>query len=49
MYVKVRSRGTLIEEAPGAYKNVDEVIRVSDALEIKKKAARMRPVVNIKD
>ncbi|MDJ1434266.1 RtcB family protein, partial [Halostagnicola sp. A-GB9-2] len=48
IYVKARSRGTLTEEAPGAYKDVDEVIRVSDALGIGTKVARMRPVANIK-
>jgi RNA-splicing ligase RtcB len=48
IYVKARSRGTLAEEAPGAYKDVDEVIRVSEALGIGTKVARMRPVANIK-
>ncbi|WP_306061264.1 RtcB family protein [Natronococcus wangiae] len=48
VYVKARSRGTLTEEAPGAYKDVDEVIQVSDALGIGTKVARMRPVANIK-
>nr|WP_306060912.1 RtcB family protein [Natronococcus sp. AD5] len=48
VYVKACSRGTLTEEAPGAYKDVDEVIRVSDALGIGTKVARMRPVANIK-
>ncbi|MGM0590949.1 MAG: RtcB family protein [Halobacteriota archaeon] len=48
IYVRARSRGTLTEEAPGAYKNVEEVIRVSDALGIGTRVARMRPVANIK-
>lgn len=48
IYVKARSGGTLTEEAPGAYKDIDEVIRVSDALGIGTKVARMRPVANIK-
>ncbi|WP_432764849.1 RtcB family protein [Halobaculum limi] len=48
IYVRARSGGTLTEEAPGAYKDIDEVIRVSDALNIGTKVARMRPVANIK-
>ena len=48
IYVRARSGGTLTEEAPGAYKDIDEVIRVSDALDIGTKVARTRPVANIK-
>ncbi len=48
IYVKARSGATITEEAPGAYKDVDEVIRVSDALDIGTKVARTRPVANIK-
>ena len=48
IYVRARSKGTLTEEAPGAYKDIEEVIRVSDALGIGTKVARMRPVANIK-
>jgi tRNA-splicing ligase RtcB len=48
IYVRARSGGTLTEEAPGAYKDVDEVIRVSDALDIGTKVARTRPIANIK-
>ena len=48
IYVRARSGGTLTEEAPGAYKDVDEVIRVSDALDIGTRVARTRPVANIK-
>ena len=48
VYVKARSGETVAEEAPGAYKDVDEVVRVSDALGIGTKVARMRPVANIK-
>jgi len=36
------------EEAPGVYKDVDEVVRVSDALGIGDKVARTFPVCNIK-
>jgi tRNA-splicing ligase RtcB len=48
VFVKARSGETVAEEAPGAYKDVDEVVRVSDALGIGTKVARMRPVANIK-
>lgn len=48
IYVKAASGSTIAEEAPGSYKDVDEVIRVSDELGIGKKVAKMRPIVNIK-
>jgi tRNA-splicing ligase RtcB len=48
IYVKADSGSTIAEEAPGAYKDIDEVIKVSDELGIGEKVARMRPVVNIK-
>jgi tRNA-splicing ligase RtcB len=48
VYVKARSGETVAEEAPGAYKDVDEVVRVSDALGIGTKVARTLPVANIK-
>lgn len=46
--VKAVSGSTVAEEAPGAYKDVDEVIEVSDKLGIGEKVVRMKPVVNIK-
>jgi tRNA-splicing ligase RtcB len=46
--VRARSDETVAEEAPGAYKDVDEVVRVSDALGIGTQVARMRPMANIK-
>ena len=43
------TKGIVIaEEAPGAYKNVDEVVKVSDALGIATKAVRLRPIGVIK-
>jgi len=48
IYVKANSGATIAEEAPGVYKNVDEVVRVSDALGIGDKVARVYPVCNIK-
>lgn len=38
----------IAEEAPGAYKDVDEVVKVSDALGIASKAVRLRPIGVIK-
>lgn len=48
VYIKAASGETVAEEAPGAYKDVDEVIRVSDELGIGEKVARMTPLANIK-
>jgi tRNA-splicing ligase RtcB len=48
IYVKAQSGATIAEEAPGVYKDVDEVVRVSDALGIGDKVARVYPVCNIK-
>jgi tRNA-splicing ligase RtcB len=46
----VRSAKAVViaEEAPGAYKDVDEVVRVSDSLGIATKAVRLRPIGVIK-
>ncbi len=48
VYVKAQSGATIAEEAPGVYKDIDEVIRVSDELGIGDKVARTYPVCNIK-
>jgi len=48
IYVKANSGATVAEEAPGVYKDVDEVVRISDALDIGDKVARTFPVCNIK-
>jgi tRNA-splicing ligase RtcB len=48
IYVKAQSGATVAEEAPGVYKDVDEVVRVSDALGIGDRVARTYPVCNIK-
>jgi tRNA-splicing ligase RtcB len=48
IYVKAQSGATIAEEAPGVYKDIDEVIRVSDDLGIGDKVARTFPVCNIK-
>ncbi|PSP26851.1 RNA-splicing ligase RtcB [Halobacteriales archaeon QH_2_65_14] len=48
IYVKAQSGATVAEEAPGVYKDVDEVVRVSDALGVGDRVARTYPVCNIK-
>ena len=48
IHIKAASGSTIAEEAPGSYKDVDEVIKVSDSLGIGEKVVKMRPVVNIK-
>ncbi|CAI49180.1 tRNA-splicing ligase RtcB [Natronomonas pharaonis DSM 2160] len=48
VYVKAESGATIAEEAPGVYKDVDEVVSVSDALGIGDKVVRVAPVCNIK-
>ncbi|ATW87011.1 tRNA-splicing ligase RtcB [Halohasta litchfieldiae] len=48
IYVKAQSGATIAEEAPGVYKDVDEVVRVSEELGIGDAVARTFPVCNIK-
>ena len=48
IFVKAQSGATVAEEAPGVYKDIDEVVRVSDELGIGDKVARTFPVCNIK-
>jgi tRNA-splicing ligase RtcB len=46
--VKATKGIVIAEEAPGAYKDVDEVVKVSDAVGIATKAVRLRPIGVIK-
>jgi len=48
VYVRANSGATIAEEAPGVYKDVDEVVRVSEALAIGDRVARTFPVCNVK-
>ena len=42
--VKATSKNVIAEEAPGAYKDVDSVVRVSDSTGIAKLVAKLRPL-----
>ncbi len=46
--VKASGRGTIVEEAPQAYKDVNEVVNVVHNVGISKRVARMRPLGVIK-
>lgn len=46
--MKAQSGATVAEEAPGVYKDVDEVVRVSNEFDIGDMVARTFPVCNIK-
>jgi tRNA-splicing ligase RtcB len=46
--VMAASMGSLAEEAPGAYKDITEVVHVTDAAGISRKVARARPIGVIK-
>ena len=48
IYVKANSGETIAEEAPGVYKDVDEVVGVSDGLDIGDLVVRTYPVCNVK-
>ena len=44
VYIRAASRDGIIEEAPGAYKDVDEVVGVAHGAGISKLVAKLRPV-----
>jgi len=44
IFVKASGRGTIVEEAPQAYKDVNEVVDVVHNAGISKRVCRMRPV-----
>jgi len=46
--VKASGRGTIVEEAPEAYKDVNDVVNVVHNAGISKRVCRMRPVGVIK-
>lgn len=44
IYVKAATREGIVEEAPGAYKNIDEVVRIADGAGISRLVARLVPM-----
>ncbi len=48
IFVRGQSKATIAEEAPGAYKDLDEVVRVSHEVGIGTRVAKMVPICNIK-
>ncbi len=46
--IKAASKRGIVEESPGAYKDVDEVIRVCDEAGIAKKVVKLRPIGVVK-
>jgi tRNA-splicing ligase RtcB len=44
IFVKAATREGIVEEAPGAYKNIDEVVRIADGAGISKLVARLVPL-----
>jgi tRNA-splicing ligase RtcB len=48
IYVRAASQKVAAEEAPDAYKNVDEVVRIADGAGISKLVARMKPLGVVK-
>jgi tRNA-splicing ligase RtcB len=48
IYVRAASQKVVAEEAPDAYKNVDEVVRIADGAGISKLVARMKPLGVVK-
>ena len=48
IYVRGQSNATIAEEAPGAYKDLDEVVDVSHQLGLGMRVAKLQPVCNIK-
>lgn len=48
IYVKCSNQKGIVQEAPETYKDIDEVVNVSDQLGLAKKVARLRPLAVIK-
>jgi tRNA-splicing ligase RtcB len=44
IYVKAATKEGIIEEAPGAYKNIDDVVRIADGAGISRPVARLVPL-----
>jgi tRNA-splicing ligase RtcB len=48
IYLRTESMAGAAEEAPGAYKDIDEVARVTEAVGLAKRVARLKPLAVIK-
>ncbi len=48
IYIRAENVGTVVEEAPDAYKNVDEVVEVTSNVGIARKVARLTPIGVVK-
>jgi hypothetical protein len=46
--IKAHSRKGVAEEAPGAYKDVEEVAAVAEAVGLSRRVARVRPIACVK-
>ncbi len=46
--IRGASKRGLAEEAPGAYKDVNEVVDATDKAELAKKVARLEPLICVK-
>jgi tRNA-splicing ligase RtcB len=44
IYIRAASKDGIIEEAPGAYKDVDDVVRIAHGAGISKMVARLKPL-----
>ena len=48
IYLRAASRAGIVEEAPGAYKNVEDVVRVAEGAGLTKIVARLVPLGVVK-
>jgi tRNA-splicing ligase RtcB len=48
IYLRAKSRRVISEEAPEAYKDIDEVVEISHQSGIARRVARMRPLGVVK-
>jgi len=48
IYVHAASKEGIVEEAPGAYKNVDDVVRIAEGAGLSKRVVRLVPLGVVK-
>jgi len=48
IYLHAASQAGIVEEAPGAYKNVEDVVRIAEGAGLTKIVARMAPLGVVK-